>query len=365
MPENTVLSFADFTSGQLDSLSWYDLGAGTALQIPDCPALPLPIDQDLANLPAADFLAQVQVLSALCLTGRLSLDLTTLRRLAFQTSQVMSRELTALGNRGLRMWAQRLNYGLQPLICAAEPAADLADLVAERILPGNKPWDALRWGEDGLVWITSDPVNLHLTQGTTLSELTLDLPTQIDPLDDGSLSIGSLYAHAATILHKDGSMTTVTHHAPLLVLFDWNGSRYILDKAGAVTDCRTGQRVHQAPCPQVHFARFFDGILYLLDNGDFGHVTLLRLADGQITRQPTLPVQVCNDILVTEDSHYLIDKQQGHVFVFDRDWRYRDRRLSFGTGRGQIADPVSLRRAGDGMSCISWLSGKMTELRFF
>lgn len=360
----TVLSFPDFTSGQLDSLSWYDLGAGTRLRITNCPDLPAPLETDLSTLPDQDFLAQVQVLSALCLNGSLTPDLATLRALAFQTSQVMSRELTATGNRALRMWAQRLNYALQPLICASEPPADLAALVDESVLPGTKPWDALQ--RDGeLIWITSDPINLHIRTDDSRSSLTLDLPTQIDLLSDSSLSIGSLYAPVCTILHADGRIERVLHDAPVLMVFDWAGSRFMLDKNACVTDLASGRIVSRAPCRQVHFARFFDGILYLLNNGDFGHVTLLHMADGRTVRQPTLPVQVCNDILVTDASIYMIDKQQGHVFAFDSDWRYRGRQLSFGNGRGQLSDPVSLRRSPSGMSCVSWLSGKFTELTLF
>ncbi len=360
-----TLTFAEFTSGALDSLSWYDVGNGAKLDIPDCPPLPLPIDQDLSTLEKPAFLAQVQVLSALCLTHRLRPDLPTLRTLAFQTSQVMSRELTKDGDRALRMWAQRLNYALQPLICAAEPLADLTDLIAEQILPGSKPWDALQRAQGEMVWITSDPKSLHVAQGSSHMDLDLNLPTQIDVLEDGSLSIGSLYSPGATILHSDGTLSTVQHDAPVLVVFDWLGSRYGLDKNAVVTECSTGRVVYRAPCPQVHFARFFDGTLYLLNNGDFGHVTLLGMMDGQITRQPTLPVQVCNDILVLADSIYLIDKQQGQIFAFDRNWNFRGQRLSFGSGPGQLCDPVSLRRTQAGMACVSWLSGKYTEVRLF
>lgn len=360
----TVLSFPEFTSGKLDSLSWYDLGADSRLQITDCPGLPAPMERDLSTLSDQDFLSQVQVLSALFLNGSLTPDHSTLRTLAFQTSQVMSRELTGTGNRALRMWAQRLNYALQPLICAAEPPADLAALVSETVLPGTKPWDALQ-RDNELIWISSDPTNLHIQNADARTSLTLDLPTQIDVLSDGSLSIGSLYAPGCTILHPDGRSERVRHDAPVLLVFDWAGGRFMLDKNACVTELASRRIVSRAPCRQVHFARFFDGVLYLLNNGDFGHVTLLHMADGQSVRQPTLPVQVCNDILVTDASIYMIDKQQGHVFAFDRDWRFRARELSFGNGRGQLSDPVSLRRSSSGMSCVSWLSGKYTELTLF
>lgn len=358
-----ALSFVDFTSGALDSLSWYDLGSGDRVQITGCPPLGAPLETDMFAMAPEAFLHHAQVLSAQVLSGTLSPDLDTAQRLAFQTSQVMARELCITGDRAQRMWAQRLNYALQPLITLAEPSADISGVLSEETLQGQKPWDALRT-QDALWWISSGPVNLHCRTAGGHSGLSLNLPTQIDPLDDGSLSVGSLYSNGAALL-TGTAWEQIDHDAPVLVIFDWHGKRCMLDIRARVWTLNPRQSLHEAPCQQVHFARVFDGVAYLLNNGDFGHITLVDLATGRITRQPVLPVQVCNDVAVTENTVYLIDKQQGSIFAFDRDWRYRDKRLSFGTGRGQLCDPVSLRQTPSGLACVSWLSNKLTEIELF
>ena len=359
----TVLHFDEFTSGALDSLSWYDLGSSDTLQIAGCPPLSARLETDMSAMAPEAFLHHVQVLSAQLLSGTLSIGLDTAKRLAFQASQVMSRELCNTGDRAQRMWAQRLNYTLQPLITLAEPEADLSVLLGEEVLEGQKPWDALRT-QDALWWISSDQINLHCRTPDGQTGLSLALPTQIDPLKDGTLSVGSLYSNGAALV-RGTVWEQIDHDTPVLLILDWRGTRYLLDTRAQIWTLTSRQLVHVAPCQQVHFARIFDGVAYLLNNGDFGHITRVDLATGQITRQPVLPVQVCNDIAVTEDAIYLIDKQQGSVFAFDRAWRYRSKRLSFGAGYGQLSDPVSLRQTPTGLACVSWLTHKLTQIALF
>lgn len=361
--KGSKLSFSSFIGGSLNSLSWYDLGGNGALEITGCPDLHVPLSCDLSTLVPAKFLVQAQALSAHLLTGTLNADLDNLKRLAFEASQVMSRELCTTGDRALRMWAQRLNYALQHRITQAEPEAELSVLLSEEVLEGRKPWDALRT-QEALWWISSDRTNLHCLTAKGQTGFSLDLPTQIDPLHDGALSVGSLYSNGAALVHGK-TWEQITHHTPVLLIFDWRGIRYLLDTQACIWALSSRQLVHVAPCQQVHFARLFDGVVYLLNNGDFGHITCVDLLSGQTTRQPVLPVQVCNDITITNDAAYLIDKQQGSVFSFDPDWHYRGKQLSFGTGRGQLSDPVSLRQTPSGLTCVSWLSHKLTNISLF
>ena len=358
------ISYREFVMGDLNSLTWYDLGVCRTVEIAGVPDLPYPLHFNLSKMNAETFRAQAQALSAQLLTGAITPELAVLKRLAFQTSTVMSRELCTTGDRALRMWAQRLNYALQPLITEAEPEADLPTNSHEEVLDGQKPWDALRT-DDALWWISSDPENLHCRTKDDVFGFSLDMPTQIDRINgDGTLCIGSLYSNGATLVCGE-QRWNVAHDAPVLLVFDWAGQRNMLDGSARIWNVETRKLVYEAPCQQVHFARNFGHVSYLMNNGDFGHITLLNMETGETTRQPVLPVQVCNDIAVTENTFYLIDKQQGSIFAFDREWKFRDKRLSFGFGKGQLSDPVSLRETKNGLACVSWLSNKLTEISLF
>jgi hypothetical protein len=115
----------------------------------------------------------------------------------------------------------------------------------------------------------------------------------------------------------------------------------------------------------VHFARLFGDALYCMDNADFGHVTRLDLGSGEAMRLSTAPVQVCNDLVEIGDVLYLIDKQQGSVFKFSKDFDYIGRRLTFGRGASQLVDPVSLRAMDGKLRVVSWLTGRLTCLVAF
>jgi len=362
------IPFQRFQHDELDSLSWYDV----------LPGDPIRIDLEFGNASAADIsqkllqqqwsdiqiddidLLAAQILN-LCPTvsgyGQWS-------ELAFKLSQIMSRNLTKTGSRPMRMHAQRLIYYLQSVIDSQSPVGGSDFIVSEKSLNRNKPWDFLPL-DGNEWWISSETPNIHLRFASGEEKhWRFGLPTQLDLQLDGTVAVGSLYTNGA-YLFRDFECEAIDHHAPVMLLFQHRGSRYFLDHAGDLWQAAPRVRILASIRPQVHFARYFNGWLYLMDNGDFGHLTAVDMDGLALVRRNILPVQVCNDLAVCASGRYLIDKQQGSVFKFDEDWQFERRILSFGRGKGGLLDPVSIRHADEKLYVVSWLNARLTEIRPF
>lgn len=363
----TEIRFEDFSGGHLNSLTWYDLLPGDPVEVTGVqdPRSSSDLAEALLAKTYPDDIHIVDALAAKLLNGCPAAD--TYGRwheLAFRLSQAMSSNLSATGSRPLRMRAQRLNYYLQAVMARALEDKDGDIVLADSLLTGSKPWDYFRDGEEAW-WLTSDQYNIHrLRPGLEQQNWRLGLPTQIDALPDGTLAFGSLYTLGA-MLHKGGGWEPIGHDMPVVLVFLHEGKRILLDHAGQVWADSPRRLLTQIPRPQVHFARFFDGVVYCLDNMDFGHVTVYDMSSGKTARHNIFPVQVCNDIAVVGDVRYLIDKQQGSVFKFDLDWHFQRRVLRFGRGPGCLLDPVSLRHHAGRLLVVSWLSGRLIELKTF
>ena len=361
------ISYAEFVDGRQNSLTWYDMLPGDKVQITG--------DRDLRSAAevANDLLASetverqdiIDLLAVKVLNNCSSIHgYAHWSELAFRLSEAMSSNLTASGNRSLRMRAQRLNYYLQILI-DGKRKADYTDLVISEItLDGNKPWDYLRQS-NGEWWITSDSKNIHHRRNDgSETHWCIGLPTQMDPQPDGRIAICSLYTNDA-LLGDGDDWESIKHDVPVVLVFEHEGRRFLLDHMGQLWEDQPRRLVITATRPQVHFARYFEGVLYLLDNSDFGHITTISMETGIIERRSVFPVQVCNDLVVSNDGYYLIDKQQGSVFRFSHDWRFESRALQFGFGCACLQDPVALRVQDSHLIVVSWLTARLTELEQF
>jgi len=362
---NRVLTFEAFANAEQDSLFWYDMLPGDSASvsgIPDTRTIGRLRDDLLTarELKPGD----IDILAARLLghDGPLK-PLNAWQSLAKRMSHTVAEQLTAGGNRSLRMRAQRLNYYIETLIADSPSDSDRQLLVAERMLEGMKPWDFLDC-EGGAWWLTSGTPNIYRDNGSHRECWTLGLPTQIDAQPDGRLSVGSIYSNGAFLYGADG-WKELTHQLPVPLVFESEGARCYLDHFGQVWRDKPRQPIGQVSCRQVHFARHFGGMLYCMDNSDYGHITIFDIATHVSRRKSVLPVQVCNDIAVVDEFFYLIDKQQGSVFKFDRSFRFLDCALGFGRGTTRLLDPVALRAVGDNLCVLSWLSGKLTVLSRF
>lgn len=365
------IDFAEFSRSDENPLNWYDFLVDH-LHVSDIPHQPSPgemAEAVMAALPDPSF-RDLDMLAALLINGECR-DVGARRwfDLFEAVSRLMASHLTPSGHRPLRMRCQRLAYCIQ-LRCSADegfsPAPVPAHVEREFILDGHKAWDYLH-GEGGAWWISSEQLNVHnLPVQGSRRDWRLGLPTQIDELGNGELFVGSFYTPGG-FMHAVGKpeWRAVSHERPIVTAWRVGANLAFLDMDGLLHQGEVGKPSVPIGRPHVHFARVFDDVLYAIDNSDVARITQLDLKTLESRRLDISPVLVCNDIALCGDAFYLIDKQQGHVFKFDRDFRYVSKALFFGAGPGQLLDPVSIRAQGGLLNIVSWINSKVTVLRPF
>lgn len=358
--------FSQFVTADADPLTWYDWLPGDAIRVSGIPAGESceALMRSLLERPEPDDVSRLDLLTARLLDAPPVIDdPVPWRTLAARLSALMCRQLAAGGDRPLRMRAQRLNYCIQACVDRATGDRGPAVVQDESVLEGSKPWDCI--DHDGVRWwLTSGEPNVHRDGPDGRASFSRGLPTQLDLLQDGRLSVGSIYTPGAWLADGE-TWWHLDHGSPVVLVFQHHDELCFLDGKGSVWRESPRALICRTPCPQVHFARLFGDALYCMDNADFGHVTRLDLGSGEATRLSTAPVQVCNDLVEIGDALYLIDKQQGSVFKFSKDFNYIGRRLTFGRGASQLVDPVSLRAMDGKLRVVSWLTGRLTCLVAF
>jgi hypothetical protein len=357
-------------------LQWYDTLPGDTVSIPSIPHGIGASDLVRRLNRCADIAKEeraIDHLAALLLNQPPALEPsehTVYQTLAKTLSCLMSENLTTSGSRPLRMKAQRLLYYIQMVLSLSEknnthslPSTN----IEEHTLNLEKPWDFLPTDQGAWSVSCDRDVNIHHYQPnhvTPHQSLRNGLPTQINKFSENGICFGSIYSNGASLLHN-GSWEQLTHEHPILLYFHYEGTGYFLDHFSNLYEATPRRKTQQFALTQVHFARFYGDTLYLMNNGDFSHISSYNMKTGDFLRINTAPVMVCNDMVETENRFYLIDKQQGSIFAFNKQWEYLTKRLSFGRGYGQLLDPVSIQLYKDRLYTVSWLSGKLTILSPF
>lgn len=361
------LSVKEFSNSRQDSLTWYDLLPRQGLEIIGDldKRTAADIADVLLSLPTINDVELIDLLAIKVLNNCPSIEnYPDWFGLSVKISELMASNLTVSGDRSIRMRAQRLNYYLQIVLDRDKDVDWFAGKYTEKTLLGNKPWDYFKSCK-GEWWITSDENNVHYLRSDGLKRSwSLGLPTQIDPLPDGRIAIGSLYTNGAIVGDAEG-WETISHERPVILVFEHLGRRFFLDSLAQIWEDNPRTLVEPSICKQVHFARYFNGVIYILNNGDFGRITSFNLNTGKAYTYSTYPVLVCNDMVATKNGFYLIDKQQGSVFKFDFKWQFKEKVFKFGDGPGCLMDPVALRLENSKLHVVSWINARLTTFDIF
>ncbi len=265
-------------------------------------------------------------------------------------------------NRSLRMRLVQLNFCLRNLLDAgiAMPATEDADL------PYRAPWDFLPM-PSGAVWITSDEQNVIIENPESRQLFRLGLPSQVDLLEDGRISIGSLYSNGAW-LWDGSSPLLIAHQRPVVLCWQQNDILYGIDNRGSVLKLPAGvdaPRETIIKVGEVSKCRRIGNTLYIFD-WTVPHQLILLDLDNFRERRITLPeVMLVNDIAATDTHFYLIDKLQGHIFKYDKQFTFIEKRLGLGKGPGQLYDPIALRQRNGRLQVMNWLTSRMVTLPVF
>jgi hypothetical protein len=261
-----------------------------------------------------------------------------------------------------KMSVQRLNFFLRSILDARVPPVPRA---REAKLFRRCPWD---WAiqEKTTIYVVSRRPNLVVQQDGEERHLQLGLPTQVDVIDEGQFSIGSFYSNGG-YRFSNGGVEFVPHNAPIVLQFRFDGRQWFLDSQGRLFDGSTGTILSAAPTSHVTRARRFGRLLYVMDWTVASVIHTFDLVQ-QSWRTRTIPgVFLPNDLLRLDDDLYVVDKQQGHIFKFDPEFRPVSRQCGFGRGPGRLFDPIAIHAAPDGtrLQVMNWVPGSIVTVPRF
>lgn len=286
------------------------------------------------------------------------------KSLADRLSLLYARQLKADGSRILRMKAARANFFLRDLL---DISVDKDEVVlGERRFSNSFVWDWLPW-HDGEIIADCRGDNVHYRSGLEhdWQSLPAGLPTQMDSLPGAGVAVASCYSDGWYKWIPGVSVEAFPHDCPVVLVFDFQGDCFFLDRNGSVFRQGHLQPMLSLPVDMVWRARFVDGKVFVSDWSEPRRLTVLDTDGWQISVIDSGPVLLTNDLCKVGDTYYVIDKMQGRVFSYDRNFSPKDSRMSFGKGPGCLYDPITLRFHRGNLSVLSWLTGALTEISLF
>jgi hypothetical protein len=274
-----------------------------------------------------------------------------------------SRELGPNGQRPLRMSLARANFMLRDLL-DLELAND-CEILEERRFEQGFVWDWLPL-TDGEVIADSRQENIHhLACGHSRPSVRLGLPTQVDPLSDGRIAVGSCYSDGWHAWNVAGQPESFARVRPVVLVFEHGGHCWELDVDGVIRCDGSKAPVVRLPIRAVWCARRIGDFVFASDWGDAGMLAVFDLRDQTCHRISSGPVLLTNDICWLHDQYYVLDKMQGRVFAFDESFSFRQSRMRFGKSAGRLYDPISIRPHLDNLHVLSWITGSLVTIRPF
>jgi len=261
-----------------------------------------------------------------------------------------------------KMSVQRLNFFLRNILDTQVPTVPGA---SETKLRHLCPWD---WTiqEETEIYVVSGRPNLVVLRGGAETDLHLGLPTQVDVIDEGLFSIGSYYSDGGYRFSNRGA-EFVPHDAPIILQFRFDGREWFLDSRGRLMDGSSGKVLCVAPTSHVTRARRFGRMLYVMDWTVASIIHTFDLVQQSWQTRSTPGVFLPNDLLRLDDDLYVVDKQQGHLFKFDPEFRPVDRQCGLGRGPGRLFDPIAIHASSDGtrLQIMNWVPGSIVSVPRF
>jgi len=283
--------------------------------------------------------------------------------IATQLSLSYAFHLRPGGDRRTRMKAARANFYLRDRLDAALPACP--DFIDERRFSEPFVWDWLPLVEGELVADSSEFNVSYRGRDGAVVAARMGLPTQIDRIDGGRYALSSCYSDGWFEWTGPDARRFHRHARPVVLVFAARGEMHFLDRDGVVCLARSGREVTRLPVGAVWRARLVGETIYVSDWAEARVLTVADTRDWRTGKIGTGPVLVTNDISRLDDRFYLLDKMQGRVFSFDDRFRPLDARMSFGKGRGELYDPITLRPYQGHLRVLSWLTGALATIRPF
>ncbi len=263
-------------------------------------------------------------------------------------------------DRKKKMFVQRLNFFLRSLI---DSDAGIPEGSQSTSLPYQCPWDWIQRDKTS-IYIVSEEKNVVLRKDNIdLNAVRLGLPTQVDDIDGTWFSIGSHYTPGGYMM-SESETRPVNHEQPIVLIFEHRNKLLFIDSTGSLYDLESRELVFKFQSGPVSKARKFGSSLYLLNWTEPYALFILDLDQLSVRRISLNDIFVVNDLIQSGDTFYLVDKQQGYLFAYDKTFKLQQKTLGFGRGPGKLFDPVSIRPSNkEGwLDILNWVPGDISSI---
>lgn len=102
-------------------------------------------------------------------------------------------------------------------------------------------------------------------------------------------------------------------------------------------------------------------LLFVFDWFEFGTFIEFNLESGLSFRRVLQEVWIPHDVLVLNDYLYILDKQQGNLFIYSLNYHFVKKLSQFGYQSGQLSDPGGIKQFNNSIIVSSWLSGLLSS----
>lgn len=259
-----------------------------------------------------------------------------------------------------KMLVQRLNFFLRSLI---DSNVDIPEGSHSAPLPYQCPWDWIQ-REQTAIYIISEEKNVVWKQDNQDPKYyRLGLPTQADDIDGTRFSIGSHYTQGGYMM-SELETRHVNHDRPIVLIFEHQGKRLFVDSLGFLYDLKSRELIFEFKSGLASKVRKFGSSLYLLNWTEISTLFVLDLNQLCEQRISLKEIFIVNDLILLNDTFYMVDKQQGYLFVYDKNFKLLKKFLGLGRDSGKLFDPVSIRPSNkEGwLDILNWVPGTISSV---
>ncbi|MFD2939558.1 hypothetical protein [Flavobacterium notoginsengisoli] len=254
----------------------------------------------------------------------------------------------------LKLKCQRLNYIIQLHLDKDKSQYYEAEFFNE--IEYFFPWD-IEVVKDNLIVVESkDTIRYNNERVDFLSNNNFML-TQVDRFDE-KIIFNSCYSSYIATVNLELSEHKVEQDNNCLFMFYYDGflSKVTIDY-NVIIDGKNIGSLGDTNKPWRF--RVFENYLFVFDWYKFGSCIIFNLDFGNSMRHHFTEMWIPHDIVRVDDKYYLLDKQQGMIFIYDLNFKFINNLLSFGYNKGQLCDPIGIKKAENFILVSSWLSGKI------
>jgi len=257
----------------------------------------------------------------------------------------------------LKLKCQRLNYLIQLHLDKSKAQFQGAAFLDDNVY--FYPWD-IETIEGGLIVVESrDTVRYNNEVVDYLSQENM-MFTQVDQCN-GKLLFNSCYSQYTAFVDFKAEESEIRKDDKCLFMFFYRG---LLSKVTSEGDVLIGENKigYLGESNKPWRFRVFENSLFVFDWFEFGSCVIFDLEAGLTRRYTFEEMWIPHDVVRKNDNYYFLDKQQGMIFIYDLDFRFVNSLLTFGYDKGQLCDPIGIKKNGEALVVSSWLSGVINSV---